>query len=76
MVGIIYGQEIRIQSVKWVSVSAVSGKELQTLEEIHVLDLAADGQIKPHIDSVKVRGEGRRMKKNWREGGQGRREGG
>ena len=33
---------------------AVEGKELETLEGIHALDLAADGEIKPHIDSVKV----------------------
>lgn len=31
------------------------GVELETIQEIHVLDLAADGEIKPHIDSVKVR---------------------
>lgn len=34
---------------------AVEGRELQALEEVHVLDLAADGLIKPHIDSIKVR---------------------
>ena len=51
---------------------AVPGKELQTLEEIHVLDLAADGQIKPHIDSLKVRGGGKKDKK---EGGRGGRTG-
>lgn len=27
---------------------------LETLQEIHVLDLAADGEIKPHVDSIKV----------------------
>ena len=52
---------------------AVPDKELQTLEEIHVLDLAADGQIKPHIDSVKVRrregmGGGKRGEGGWEEG--------
>lgn len=30
------------------------GEELETIQEIHVLDLAADGEIRPHIDSVKV----------------------
>lgn len=36
------------------AVNAVQGKQLETLREVHVLDLAADGEIKPHIDSVKV----------------------
>ena len=34
--------------------AAGEGVELETIQEIHVLDLAADGEIKPHIDSVKV----------------------
>ncbi len=32
----------------------MEGKELETLTGVHVLDLAADGEIKPHVDSVKV----------------------
>ena len=36
---------------------AMEGEELEPLNEIHVLDLAADGEIKPHIDSVKVKRE-------------------
>lgn len=39
------------------TVFGVEGKELETLSEVHVLDLAADGEIKPHTDSVKVRGK-------------------
>ena len=34
--------------------NAVKGEKLETLAGIHVLDLAKDGEIKPHIDSVKV----------------------
>ena len=33
---------------------AVKGVELDTLGALHVLDLAEDGEIKPHTDSVKV----------------------
>ncbi len=32
----------------------MSGKNLELLDGIHVLDLAEDGEIKPHTDSVKV----------------------
>lgn len=30
-------------------------KEMQQLPLIHILDLAAEGWIKPHVDSVRVR---------------------
>lgn len=43
-----------IQRLKNVTQTAAPGKTLQTLTDIHVLDLAQDGHIKPHIDSVKV----------------------
>ena len=33
---------------------AVKGAELELLEKVHVLDLAEEGEIRPHIDSVKV----------------------
>ena len=32
----------------------MEGESLTPLETIHVLDLAKDGHIKPHIDSTKV----------------------
>ena len=34
---------------------AVPDKELVPLEQVHVLDLAEEGYIKPHVDSIKVR---------------------
>jgi len=30
------------------------GEGLELLEKVHVLDLSEEGEIKPHIDSVKV----------------------
>ncbi len=34
--------------------AAVTDKVVVPLEQVHVLDLAEDGHIKPHVDSVKV----------------------
>ena len=44
-----------IDRLKNVARTAVLDKELEPLEHIHVLDLAEEGYIKPHVDSVKVR---------------------
>lgn len=43
-----------IDRLKNAVTGAVDGKSLTPLEEVHVLDLAKEGLIKPHIDSVKV----------------------
>ena len=45
-----------IENLRQFTQSAIEGKELETLSEVHVLDLAEDGEIKPHIliDSSKV----------------------
>ena len=43
-----------IQRLKAVAQTAVPNKTLTALNEVHALDLAQDGHIKPHIDSVKV----------------------
>ena len=34
--------------------ASTEGEGLETIHPMHVLDLAADGEIKPHIDSVKA----------------------
>ncbi len=44
-----------IQRLKTIARTAVPGKVAVPLEQIHVLDLAEDGAIKPHVDSVKVK---------------------
>ncbi len=44
-----------IENLRQFTQSAIEGKELETLSDVHVLDLAEDGEIKPHIDSSKVR---------------------
>ena len=43
-----------IDRLKRTATTAVEGKVLTPIEEVHVLDLAKDGHIKPHTDSVKV----------------------
>ena len=43
-----------IDRLKNTATAAVEGKSLTPLQEVHVLDLARDGHIKPHTDSVKV----------------------
>ena len=43
-----------IDRLKKTAATAVEGKSLMPLDEVHALDLAKDGHIKPHIDSVKV----------------------
>ncbi|XP_064386959.1 alpha-ketoglutarate-dependent dioxygenase alkB homolog 7, mitochondrial-like [Halichondria panicea] len=46
-----------IQRLKAVAAAAVTDKVVVPLEQVHVLDLAEDGHIKPHVDSVKFCGE-------------------
>ncbi len=43
-----------ITRLKAISVTAVPGKVAVPLEQVHVLDLAEDGVIEPHVDSIKV----------------------
>ncbi len=43
-----------IQRLKAMVATAVTDKVVVPLEQVHVLDLAEDGHIKPHVDSVKV----------------------
>lgn len=43
-----------IARLKAIAGAAIPGKVLVPLESVHVLDLAPDGCIKPHVDSVKV----------------------
>ena len=44
-----------MERLQKVTSSAIVGKSLVPLPAIHVLDLAEDGHIEPHIDSIKVR---------------------
>ena len=49
-----------IDRLKRTATTAVEERFLTPLEEVHVLDLAKDGHIKPHTDSVKVQSTERR----------------
>ena len=43
-----------ISRLREAAAGAVQGRRLAALPEVHVLDLAKEGYIRPHIDSVKV----------------------